>query len=324
MKDRFNRKIDYLRVSITDRCNLRCIYCMPAEGVRPIEHRDILRYEEMVRIVRIAAGYGITNVRLTGGEPLVRKGLPTLIKAVREIDGIKSISLTTNGVLLKGYAHILSSSGLDRINISLDSLRPDRYREITRGGSIAEVWQGIEEAEKAGLNPIKINVVPIKGFNDDEIIPFAQLTIEKPYHVRFIEFMPIGPKDIWERGKCIPCARIKSIVQGIGRLEPVKGKKAGPAVYYRLEGARGLIGFISPISNHFCSECNRIRLTADGKLRPCLFSDEEIDLKTAMQNGASDEDIGRILEGAVFSKPKGHGLDKRRFEVVRPMSRIGG
>ena len=267
MKDRFNRKIDYLRVSITDRCNLRCIYCMPAEGVRPIEHRDILRYEEIVRIVRIAAGYGITNVRLTGGEPLVRKGLPTLIKAIREIDAIKSISLTTNGVLLKGYVHILSSSGLDRINISLDSLRPERYRDITRGGSIAEVWQGIEEAEKAGLNPIKINVVPIKGFNDDEIIPFAQLTIEKPYHVRFIEFMPIGPKDIWERGKCIPCARIKSIVQGIGRLEPVKGKKAGPAVYYRLEGARGLIGFISPISNHFCSECNRIRLTADGKLR---------------------------------------------------------
>lgn len=209
IKDKYERTIDYMRISITDRCNLRCIYCMPSEGIKPLEHRNILSYEEIIRIVRIAAGLGVKKVRLTGGEPLTRKNLSYLIASINSIEGIEDISLTTNGLLLKKYAQLLASAGLRRVNVSLDSLRPDRYREITRGGDINDVMEGIDEAEKAGLLPIKINMVPIRGFNDDEIEEFSRLTLKTTYNVRFIEFMPIGARDIWSHEKYISTEEIK-------------------------------------------------------------------------------------------------------------------
>ncbi|MEW6214469.1 MAG: GTP 3',8-cyclase MoaA [Nitrospirota bacterium] len=345
LTDSFQRTIDYMRISITDRCNLRCIYCMPSEGVRPIERKEILSYEEILRIVSIAARIGVRKIRITGGEPLTRKNVIYLIAMVKNIDGIEDLSLTTNGVLLSRYAEELADAGLDRVNISLDSFRPDRYREITRGGDIDVVLEGIAAAEKAGLKPIKINMVPIRGFNDDEINEFAKITLKAPYQVRFIEFMPFGTKGIWGPEKYISTDEIKSIVEGIGPLTPVKLRKSGPARYFRFYGAPGVVGFISPISHHFCKECNRLRLTADGKLRPCLFSETEIDLKPALRGGAPDEEIERLIKLSIEVKPEGHdisppihpspvrrmaggpskGESKGRGEGYRrPMSRIGG
>ncbi|HCC69076.1 MAG TPA: GTP 3',8-cyclase MoaA [Nitrospiraceae bacterium] len=325
MKDPFERKIDYIRLSITDRCNLRCIYCMPSEGVRPIEHREILSYEEILRIIRIATKLGVRKVRITGGEPLARKNVAYLISSLSAIDGIIDISLTTNGVLLSKYADEIARAGLSRVNVSLDSLMPERYTEITRSGSVDIVIRGIEAAERAGLMPVKINMVPIRGFNDDEIEEFARITLKTPYHVRFIEFMPIGAKDIWSHEKYIPTDEIKSIVEKIGHLTPVKLRKSGPARYFRFNDALGVIGFISALSHHFCGDCNRLRLTADGKLRPCLFSETEIDLKTPLRNSASDGEIERLLRLSVEIKPEGHSkLHALGPDYQRPMSKIGG
>ncbi|MDI6890184.1 MAG: GTP 3',8-cyclase MoaA [Thermodesulfovibrionales bacterium] len=333
-KDNYQRIINYLRVSITDRCNLRCIYCMPSEGLTPIEHKEILRYEEIVRIVRIAAGIGVRKVRITGGEPLVRKNATYLIASIRNIGGIEDLSLTTNGILLEQYAKELAEAGLERVNISLDSLRPDRYREITRGGDINSVLRGIEAAEKAGLRPIKINMVPIRGLNSDEIGEFAKMTLKVPYQVRFIEFMPFGTEDMWRPEKFISADEIKSIAERIGPLTPAKLGKSGPARYFRFDGASGVVGFISPLSNHFCGECNRLRLTADGKLRPCLFSETEIDLKPALRGGAPDDEIRRLIKLSIEVKPEGHNiriqntelrsLIKNKDDRRRQMSRIGG
>lgn len=332
LKDSYQRTIDYLRISITDRCNLRCVYCMPSEDLIPIEHKETLRYEEIVRVIRIAVGIGVRKVRITGGEPLVRKDVDYLIATIRNIDGIKDLSLTTNGILLSKYADKLVEAGLERINISLDSLRPDRYEQITRGGDLNLVLRGIEAAEKAGLKPIKINMVPIRGLNSDEIEEFAKITLKFPYQIRFIEFMPFGTEGLWSSEKFISSDEIKSIVEGIGPLTPVKLKRAGPARYFHFEGAPGVIGFISPISNHFCGECNRLRLTADGKLRPCLFSETEIDLKPALRGGAPDDEIKRLFELSIEVKPESHhiqnaelwSLMKKREHCRRPMSRIGG
>lgn len=332
LKDGFERTIDYLRISVTDRCNLRCIYCMPFNGLRLLEREEILSYEEISKIVRIAAGLGVRRVRITGGEPLARKNVIYLIASLKKNAGIEDLSLTTNGVLLSRYAKELSEAGLDRVNISLDSFRPDRYREITRGGDINLVLRGIEAAEMVGLLPIKINMIPIRGFNDNEIEEFARITLTAPYQVRFIEFMPFGVKDIWEAERYIPADEIKSIVERIGSLTPVNVRKSGPARYFRLAGAIGVIGFISPISNHFCEECNRLRLTADGKLRPCLFSETEIDLKPALRSSASDSDneIERLIRLSIEVKPKGHNLLTSHFSLPashflkRPMSSIGG
>lgn len=326
LKDQFERKIDYIRISVTDRCNLRCIYCMPSEGVRFIEHREILRYEEILRIVRIATKYGISKVRVTGGEPLVRRDLVSFIKSLSEIPGIEDISLTTNGVLLKLYAEDLFKAGLQRINVSLDSLDPLKYERITRGNHLSDVWEGIEEAERAGLRPVKINTVPIRGFNDDEILDFARLTIEKPIGVRFIEFMPIGAREIWDEKKFVSTDEIKEKIRSLGDLTPVNSdRQAGPARSYRLPGSLGSIGFISPISNHFCSSCNRLRLTADGKLRPCLFSESEIDLKNPMRDGCDDLEIERLLSLAVHIKPREHRIWERMpSRLERTMSKIGG
>lgn len=338
VKDAFNRAINYLRVSVTDRCNLRCIYCMPSGGLKFLEHKDILRYEEITKVLRAAVHAGVRKVRITGGEPLVRKNISRLIKMIKSIEGIRQLSLTTNGMLLERYAEELADSGLDRVNISLDSLKPERYRKITRGGDLKAVLRGIEAAERSGLTPIKINMVPIRGLNDDEIGEFAKMTLTLPYQVRFIEFMPFVKEDLWNREKFIPAGEIQSRIEQIGVLIPEKMKKAGPAQYFKYEGAAGVIGFISPISNHFCNECNRLRLTADGKLRPCLFSETEIDLKPALRSNGSDEEIGRLIELSIAIKPKGHsmrignifpGQDCSPSNVIlhgpkRPMSRIGG
>jgi len=338
LKDTFNRTIDYIRISITDRCNLRCVYCMPSGGVKFLEHRDILQYEEIARILRVAVHTGMRKVRITGGEPLVRRNITDLIKMIKGIEGIHQLSMTTNGILLERYAEPLAEAGLDRVNVSLDSLKPDRFREITRGGVLDAVLRGIEAAEKAGLTPIKINMVPMRGVNDDEIAEFAKMTLTSPYQVRFIEFMPFVTEDMWNREKFISTEEIQSRVEQVGTLLPAKMKRSGPARYFTFEGAAGVIGFISPISNHFCKECNRLRLTADGKLRPCLFSETEIDLKPALRNNGSDEEIRRLIELSIAVKPKGHSM---RMENVfpsqdcspmhgildterRPMSKIGG
>ncbi|MBI5212281.1 MAG: GTP 3',8-cyclase MoaA [Nitrospirae bacterium] len=325
MKDKYERAIDYLRISIIDRCNLRCIYCMPSDGIKPIEHKNILSYEEIIRIVRIAAGLGVRKIRLTGGEPLIRKNLPYLISSINNIQGIEDVSLTTNGLLLQKYARELAAAGLRRVNVSLDSLLPERYREITRGGNINDVLNGIKEAENAGLIPVKINMVPIRGFNDDEIEEFALLTIKKQYHVRFIEFMPIGSREIWNEEKYISTQEIKERASAVAPLMPVKIRKSGPARYFRFDGAPGVIGFISPITHHFCDTCNRLRITSDGKLRPCLFSETEIDLRSAMRCGASDEEIERLFRLSIEIKPEGHSINhEKSFAHLKPMSKIGG
>lgn len=307
---------------------------MPADGLIPIEHKEILSFEEIVRIVKISVNHGVTKIRITGGEPLVRRNVIYLIRLLNSIEGIKDLSLTTNGILLERYADELVDSGLKRVNISLDSLRPERFREITRGGDINRVLNGIKSAEKAGLTPIKINMVPIRGINDDEIVDIARMTIKHPYQIRFIEFMPFGTQGFWKPEKFISSERIRCIVEKSGQLIPVVQKKSGPARYFKFDGAAGVIGFISPISNHFCSECNRLRLTADGKLRPCLFSETEIDLKPALRSNASDEEIDRLIKLSTDVKPKGHNITIQNAELrtlisskqncMRPMSKIGG
>lgn len=334
LKDNFHRTIDYMRISITDRCNLRCIYCMPSEGLVPMKHKDILSYEEIVRILQIAVRIGVRKVRITGGEPLIRKNVSYLISLIRNIDNIDDLSLTTNGITLAGCAQDIAGAGLKRINISLDSLRAERYREMTRGGDLDAVLKGIDSAERAGLVPVKINMVPIRGFNDDEIGDFAQLTMKAPYQVRFIEFMPFGKENMWKPEYFISAEDIKSRVEKIGKLHPVRLRRSGPARYYAFDGAAGVIGFISPLSNHFCGKCNRLRLTADGKLRPCLFSETEIDIKTALRHDAPDDEIERLIKLAIQVKPEGHNMSLENTELVkqlrergdytRPMSKIGG
>ena len=326
--DDYKRHINYLRISITDRCNLRCAYCMSPEGISPIDHQAILSYEEIVRIAQIAVSEGITKIRITGGEPLVRKGVVSLIECLSKIEGITDLSMTTNGVLLGDYAQPLFDAGLKRVNVSMDSLNPDLFREITRGGDLSLVWKGIEKATAVGLNPIKINVVAIQGFNQGEVADFARLTLDHDYHVRFIEFMPVGNGNSWQRDKYLSGSSIRTLLEKSLTLDPVfSGEQvnSGPAELYRIKGARGMLGFINAVSNHFCSQCNRLRLTADGKLRPCLFSDEEIDIRDALRAHATDEDVGLLLHQALLSKPKGHAISEPSFrKCARDMVAIGG
>ncbi|MGC8796255.1 GTP 3',8-cyclase MoaA [Thermodesulfovibrio sp.] len=320
MKDNFNRNIDYLRVSVTDRCNLRCIYCMPQEGIKFVPHDEILRYEEILKIIRIATTIGISKIRITGGEPLVRKDIVSFIERLSKIQDIKDMAMTTNGTLLKKYAKDLYEAGLKRVNVSLDSLDENKFKTITRSGSLKDVLEGIEQAYKAGLYPIKINVVVMKGINDDEIEKFARWSMEVPYQIRFIEFMPIGQNN-WEKELFISGEEVKQKIENtVGSLIPVEIKKSGPAEYFILEGAKGLLGFISPLSAHICTRCNRLRLTAEGKLRPCLFSDREIDLKRILRSGASEDEIRQILIKAIQLKPQ--SLSDNR--PLRAMSTIGG
>jgi len=327
LRDNFDRVIDYMRISITDRCNLKCKYCMPKGELKPFEFKEILSYEEIIRVVTVAARLGVKKIRITGGEPLTRKNLPYLISSLKAINAIEDISLTTNGILLEKYARTLASAGLDRVNISLDSFRPERYKEITRGGDLRQVIKGLQAAEEAGLQPVKINMVPVRALNDDEIEDFARMTLETPRHVRFIEFMPIGGRDLWSDESYISTDELKKTVEKIGPLTPVRARKNGPARYFKLEGAPGVIGFISALTHHFCGECNRLRITADGRLRPCLFSETEIDLKPALRQSSLDKEseIERLLRLAIDVKPEGHNVHKRNdLDSLRNMSRIGG
>jgi cyclic pyranopterin phosphate synthase len=300
---------------------------MPLEGVSHLTHEDILSYEEIVRIAKIAVNEGITKIRITGGEPLVRKGVVNLTGWLSQLEGIEDLSITTNGILLSEFAQPLYEAGLKRVNVSMDSLKSDFFKEITRGGELSRVWQGIETASKIGLNPIKINVVAIKGLNEDEILDFARLTLDYDYQIRFIEFMPVGPENGWHQERYLSCLYIRKIIEKGYKLEPVvkKNNTSGPADLFRLAGAKGVIGFINAISGHFCSTCNRLRLTADGKLRPCLFSDEEIDVKIALRRGDSDEELKTLLHSAIFNKPIGHTITEPSFrKCAREMIKIGG
>ncbi len=326
MVDSHGRNINYLRISITDRCNLRCRYCMPYTGVEKLEHFSILSLEEIARLVRVAARAGIRKVRLTGGEPLVRRNVAQLIRYIRAVPEIDDISLTTNGTLFMGLAEELKEAGLDRVNFSLDSLVPKRFEYITRVGQLDTVKNAIDKALSLEMNPVKINTVLIRGFNDDEIMDFADLAYKRPLHVRFIEFMPIGDLQFWNRDNIITSRETKSIIARRYQLiDAKKIKGSGPAKYYNLEGGKGSVGFISPMSNHFCAECNRIRMTAEGKLRGCLYDKRELDLKQAMDYGASDEQLRQLFLETIHAKPEKHhmesgwGADNRR-----KMYQIGG
>jgi cyclic pyranopterin phosphate synthase len=324
--DAYNRKITYLRISVTDRCNLRCAYCMPVKDFRPLSHAKILTYEEILALIGVATELGVTKVRLTGGEPLVRRGFVHLVESVCRIRALHDVSITTNGVLLKEMAQPLFDAGLRRINVSLDTLNPVKYAKIAGKASFQAVREGLQTAEAVGFTPIKINVVAIRGFNDDELGELAQLSTEKSYHVRFIEYMPIGRNNNWAPGKYISSDEIKARLERFGSLRPVpRAIHDGPAERYQLPSARGEVGFISALSHHFCPSCNRLRLTADGKLRPCLFSDDEVDIRTPLRNGASQNMLKNIFRQTIARKPKEHhALVRGKEESLRSMITIGG
>lgn len=328
MKDNYLREINYLRVSVTDRCNLRCIYCMPAGGVEKVlPHDDILRNEELVSIIAAASSQaGIRKIRLTGGEPLVRKGLVDLVAAINDIPGIDDIALTTNGVLLPAMGRELKEAGLQRVNISLDTLDPVLFRRLTRNGDLQQVWRGIVTALELGFNPVKINTVVMRGYNDHEIGELAALTVKYPLHVRFIELMPVGTSNNWAGDRHVPVSQIKDIIElGLGGLESAHRPAGnGPARYYRLSEAPGTIGFISPVSDHFCKSCNRLRLTAEGMIRPCLYSGWEIDIKGLLRRGAADTELGDVFRQAVSRKPDRHCINDGWQDDKRIMSQIGG
>ncbi len=325
LRDRFNRRINYLRISLTDRCNLRCIYCVPPEGERKLRHKDILRYEELLRIARIAIKLGINKIRLTGGEPLVRKGVGEFIPMLTSLDGLDDVSLTTNGVLLRDNLAMLKSAGITRINVSLDSLKSLNFKYITRFDYFSKVWEGIEKARDMGFSPIKLNIVTMRGINDNEVLDFGRLAIEQPFHIRFIECMPIGLQS--NTSAFISNAEVeKLLVDRFGPLVSVSPEKNdGPATRFRFEDGKGEIGFISAISHSFCHTCNRIRLTADGKLLPCLLSDSEVDLKGPLRRGCLDEELIEVFLEAVNSKPQHHLLQGENHQKVhRKMCSVGG
>jgi len=332
--DPLGRQITYLRISITDRCNLRCIYCMPEEGVKWLPRAEVLTLEEIWRIVRVAASMGLRKVRITGGEPTVRRGVVDLIRWIASTPGIEDVAMTTNGLSLSSMASELAQAGLRRVNVSLDTLRPERFREITRWGDIDDVFAGIEAARRVGLRPIKLNVVVMRGINDDEVVDFARTTLEEDWEVRFIELMPFMDEETscakGEGGldlQFVPTREVRRRIEAaLGPLEPAESESgSGPARYYRLPGARGLIGFISPLSEtHFCASCNRMRLTADGKIRPCLLTDHEVDLKGVLRSGADDEALKGAILLALRTKPDAHHLWDGNRPRWRKMVQIGG
>lgn len=325
--DRQGRAVTYLRISVTDRCNFRCVYCMPAEGIQRCSHAAVMRYEEIAEVVRVAAEQGIHKIRLTGGEPLVRLGLAELIRMIAGIAGIDDISLTTNGYLLERMAEELKDAGLNRINVSLDTLQPEKFRRITRGSSFETTWRGLEKAESVGLNPIKINAVAMRGVNDDELVDLARLSVTHAWDVRFIELMPVLNQHPWGEGfpqpanAFLPIAEIKKLLAPLGLAPVQEALHDGPAREFRLAEGQGNIGFISPLSDHFCGKCNRMRMTADGSFRPCLLHDVEIPFLAALREG---KPVFPFLQQAVDLKPLGHELDLHHLPEQRCMMQIGG
>ncbi len=325
--DLFGRDIDYLRISVIDKCNLKCFYCVPEIGTCSPEEGQVISAEDIIKMTEAASTLGISKIRLTGGEPLIRKDIVDLASRISAVEGIRDLSLTTNGILLKELASKLAEAGLNRVNISLDSLEPDNFKKITRGGILEKTLQGIYKALEEGLTPVKINVVAMKGINDSEISKFAELTLENDLHVRFIEYMPVNSHHEKQWGDCfMPISDIKDLCSQVGVIQEEESFQGnGPASYYRIEGARGLVGFISPVSRHFCAKCNRLRITSDGKIKPCLFSADEIDLLEAK---GDVEKMKEMFMEALKLRPDPEKIDKNpngRFNCnKRGMLQIGG
>jgi GTP 3',8-cyclase len=326
LRDSWGREIKSLRVSVTDKCNFRCRYCMPAEGLEWLERDELLTFEEIARLVRVLARMGVDEVRLTGGEPLVRRDLPTLVGMLAQTPGVRDLSLTTNGVLLDRFAAPLVEAGLRRLNVSLDSLSHIRFAEITRRDALDRVLAGLEEAERyPQLRPIKVNCVAIKGFTEEEVPALAQLARRKPYVVRFIEFMPLDADQAWRGDDVLTGGEIRALIEEHWPLEEVPAKPSSTARRFRFVDGAGEIGFVNPVSEPFCSTCDRIRLTADGQLRTCLFSRREWDLKTPLRDGSADERLEQLIRFAIAHKELKHKINDPGFvRASRSMSQIGG
>ena len=323
--DNCNRHLNYLRVSITDRCNLQCRYCVPQELIPKLSHSDILTYEEILRVVRVATRLGISKVRVTGGEPLVRKGVYEFLRELVTTKGLKDVSLTTNGVLLHDNLEKIQAAGISRINISLDTLNRSKYHDITGFDEFERVWQGIEQAHRMGFYPIKLNIVALRGINDQELVDMACLSFRFPFHIRFIEYMPIGHSD-FNPESLLLVPEIKDRISILGNLTAVQeAAHDGPAQRYRYADAKGEVGFIPAISQHFCHKCNRLRLTASGQLRPCLLSDRQENLKRVLRENGSDQDLAKIFMAAVNHKPSDHNLvPQKSAHICGQMRAIGG
>ena len=323
--DRFGRNIHYLRISLTDHCNLRCIYCMTEDQTfRP--NPELMQDDEILLLTRLFASLGFDKIRLTGGEPTVRAHVVDLVRGIASTEGIRSVSMTTNGVLLSKLAKPLADAGLKRVNISIDTLDPEKFRRLTRWGKLGDVWEGVQEAEKAGLAPIKLNAVVVKGYNDEDVVDLARLTRDHPWQVRFIEMMPFAGATDLQTGQVVTAAEIKERIEdSLGDLEVSNnGQLDGEARLYRLPGALGDVGFISSVTAPFCSSCNRARLTSDGRLRLCLLREKEVDLLTPLRAGATLEDLRQLILNGVWEKPWGHGLADGVIPLNRVMSEIGG
>ena len=323
MHDQFGRQIEYLRISVTDKCNFRCLYCMPREGLQWLPKSEILTYEEIAEIVSQLSREGISRIRLTGGEPTIRPNLERLIQMIRSIDGITDVALSTNGLRLPEFAETYRAAGLDRVNISADSLRPDRIAAIARRDLGFDPIAAAKAAECAGLSPVKLNMVVMRGINDDEVEDFARLTLEHPWHVRFIELMPVGSMREITFDHVVPSAEILERLSSLGSLTKTAGPSRGngPASYYRLSNAKGTVGFITPMTHTYCASCNRVRLTADGRLRTCLFGNHEVNLRDALRSRIP---LGPIYRDALRAKPLEHELLKMRIGGLRALSEIGG
>ena len=326
LKDAHGRVISDLRVSVTDRCNFRCRYCMPAEGMKWLERSEVLSFEEIERLVRILAGLGIEDVRLTGGEPLARRNFPYLVSMLRGIEGIRDLSVTTNGYLLERDAAALVDAGIDRVNVSVDSLARDRFHEITRRDALPQVLRGLEAiAAYEQVRPIKVNAVAIRDFTEDEVYRFAEMARTTDFQVRFIEFMPLDGDRAWDRSQVLTGDEVRALIHERYPLEPREREPHATARVYGFADGRGEIGFINPVSQPFCADCNRIRLTADGELRTCLFSMHETSLRDPMREGASDEEVAQIIRDAVWRKELKHHVNDPGFIApARSMSAIGG
>lgn len=323
--DRFGRNIHYLRISLTDHCNLRCVYCMPEDmSFRP--NAELMQDDEVLLLVRLFAQLGFNKIRLTGGEPTVRAHIVDLVEGISGTPGIQSLSMTTNGVLLSRLAHPLAKAGLQRVNISLDTLDPDKFQRLTRWGQVNDVWEGIQAAVSAGLTPIKINVVVVRGYNEEDVVDLARLSLENPWQVRFIEMMPFGGVTELQQKQVVTAREVHSrIADALGEMEPVgNGQLDGEARVFRLPGAAGEVGFISTVTEPFCASCTRARLTADGRLRLCLLREGELNLLEPLRAGASLVELRQLILDGIWHKPWGHGLADGLIPLNRVMSEIGG